>query len=559
MFIVTVENEMMQIMALKILREIATNLQDSDFFTMMCDEATDVKNVSQLIVCLRWVDENLNAPDEFIGLKDMPSTDADSIVTEHKDVLLRMRLKLEKCRGQCYDWSSTMSGAKSGVAVQIKNEESRALYTHCYAHSINLAVGDTMKSCPVLKDTIDNTYKLTKLVKKSPKRDVKLRAIQGNTVSGEDDEYEEMLKNPTIKLFCHTRWTVRADCLKSIIENFDELQELLDWSLQNCSCSEMKGRIQGIKVHSLKFSYCFGIHLANMVLAHTDNLNQMLQGTQMTAIDAQVISRACVTTLQSLQSEDEFNLFWAKVKQFATAHNVDAPSLPHRRNAPIKHMLGKALGKHPEKVEVDYRRKYYAVLDTVVSCIKERFEQPDYEIYSSLEQLLVKAAMAKSYDEEFVTVTTFYRDEINSDLLSVQVKTLPAIIRSSDELVNTFYDVRNLVKELRQPLQALISEVVKIIKLIIVMPATNAVSERSFSSMIRLFTYLRTNMGPNRLNNTMVLHVHKERLDQLSLIDIANYFVKGGDHRKTVFGSFDTVDLRRNRVSVKSVGVQVNI
>ena len=55
-----------------------------------------------------------------------------------------------------------MSGAKSGVAVQIKNEESRALYTHCYAHSINLAVGDTMKSCPVLKDTIDNTYELTK-------------------------------------------------------------------------------------------------------------------------------------------------------------------------------------------------------------------------------------------------------------------------------------------------------------------------------------------------------------------------------------------------------------
>ena len=138
-----------------------------------------------------------------------------------------------------------------------------------------------MKSCPVLKDTIDNTYELTKLVKKSPKRDAKLRAIQGNTVSGEDDEYEEMMKNPTIKL-------------KSIIENFDELQELWDWSLQNCSCSEMKGRIQGIKVHSLKFSYCFGILLAHMVLAHTDNLNQTLQGTQMMAIDAQVCVCVCV-------------------------------------------------------------------------------------------------------------------------------------------------------------------------------------------------------------------------------------------------------------------------
>ena len=99
----TIQNEMMQIMALKILREIATNLQDLDFFTMMCDEATDVKNVFQLVVCLRWVDENLNAHYEFIGLKDMPSTDADSIVRELKDVLLRMRLKLEKCHGQCYD------------------------------------------------------------------------------------------------------------------------------------------------------------------------------------------------------------------------------------------------------------------------------------------------------------------------------------------------------------------------------------------------------------------------------------------------------------------------
>ena len=146
----------------------------------------------------------------------------------------------------------------------------------------------------------------------------------------------------------------------------------------------MKGCIQGIKVHSLKFSYCFGIHLAHMVLAHTDNLSQTLQGTQMTAIDAQVISRACVATLQSLRSEDEFNLFWAKVKQFATAHNVDALSLPRcrRRNAPIKHMLGKAPGEHPEKVEDDNRRKYYVVLDTVVSCIKERFELPDYTKYT---------------------------------------------------------------------------------------------------------------------------------------------------------------------------------
>ena len=107
----------------------------------------------------------------------MPNTDADPIVQELKDVLLRMHLKLNKCRGQCYDGCSTMSGSKSVVTVQIKSEEKRALYTNCYAHSINLAVKDTRKVCPVLKDAIDSTYELTKLVKISRKSDAKLHSI----------------------------------------------------------------------------------------------------------------------------------------------------------------------------------------------------------------------------------------------------------------------------------------------------------------------------------------------------------------------------------------------
>ena len=118
-----------------------------------------------------------------------------------------MKLKLNKSRGQCYGGCSTMSASKTGLAVQIKSEEERALYTHCYAHSINLAVGDTMKVCPVLKDTIDNTYKLTKLVKMSPKRDAKLHFIQAENNSGDsnkDAEFVDGLKYPTIKSFCHT-------------------------------------------------------------------------------------------------------------------------------------------------------------------------------------------------------------------------------------------------------------------------------------------------------------------------------------------------------------------
>ena len=138
----------------------------------------------------------MEAHNKFSGLKNMPNTDADSILRKLNDVLLQMHLKLNKYREQYYDGCSTMSGSKNGVTVQIKYKQERALYTHCSAH---LAVGDTMKVYLVLKDTINDTYELTKQVKMSPKCHAKLHSIQAENNScgsNEDGEFVDGLKNP---------------------------------------------------------------------------------------------------------------------------------------------------------------------------------------------------------------------------------------------------------------------------------------------------------------------------------------------------------------------------
>ena len=80
-------------MALKVLREVAQNIQDVDFYSIIYTEATNVKDVSELAV--GWT---TNWNNEFMVLKKMPNTDADSIMRELKDVLLRKHLKLNKCR-----------------------------------------------------------------------------------------------------------------------------------------------------------------------------------------------------------------------------------------------------------------------------------------------------------------------------------------------------------------------------------------------------------------------------------------------------------------------------
>ena len=86
--------------------------------------------------------------------------------------------------------------------------------------------------------------------------------------------------------------------------------------------------------------------------------------------------------------------------------------------------------------------------------------------------------------------------------------------------------------------RSLLSEVIKVAKLLLVMPATNAVSERSFSALKRVKTYLRSTTTDSRMNNLMVLHIHKERVDKLNLIEVANEFVEKNDRRRSLFGKF---------------------
>ena len=71
------------------------------------------------------------------------------------------------------------------------------------------------------------------------------------------------------------------------------------------------------------------------------------------------------------------------------------------------------------------------------------------------------------------------------------------------------------------------------------MPATNASSERSFSALRRVKTYLRSTMSQKRLNHLMVLQIHQEAADELDLKAIGNEFVGDLELRKRMLGHFD--------------------
>ena len=96
-----IPNEILCIMAQSILRDVSEI--SGKWFTIMADEKTDLSNIEQMVLCLRYVDNDLEVHEELIGLYSLESTSADMVMSTIEDILLRLNLKVNNCRSQCYD------------------------------------------------------------------------------------------------------------------------------------------------------------------------------------------------------------------------------------------------------------------------------------------------------------------------------------------------------------------------------------------------------------------------------------------------------------------------
>ena len=121
-------------------------------------------------------------------------------------------------------------------------------------------------------------------------------------------------------------------------------------------------------------------------------------------------------------------------------------------------------------------------------------------------------------------------------------------------------DAKELVKffqGLTAAQRRLMPQVVILAKLLLIVPATNAVSERSFSALKRVKTYLRAIAKEKRLNHLMILHVHQDRTDKIHLVDVANQFVEWKDNRVHIFGKFTCNDIKP-KGEIKSSSTQTS-
>ena len=237
------------------------------------------------------------------------------------------------------------------------------MYTHCYGHALNLAAGDTLKQSKLMKDALETTREITKLIKYSPRRDGIFQRLKETLPAG---------STPGIRVLCPTRWTIRAESIHSIIANYETLERTWEEALQ--ATQEAKARIQGVAAQMRTFTFFFGSMLSELVLKHTDNLSRTLQHVSMSAAEGQQVASMTVATFNSIRSDGQFDLFWDLVILKANKLGVNEPQLPRRRKLPRRFDDGSSGGEFPSPPKAHFKQAYFEAIDLITNCVQERFD-----------------------------------------------------------------------------------------------------------------------------------------------------------------------------------------
>ena len=135
----TIQNELMEVIGDSIRNDIITEVKQAKFYSVIADEVSDTANREELSLSLHFV-FNGRVKEVFVDFVEVERITGQVLAQAILQWLSTHGLSRANIRSQCYDGASNMSGAVSGCKSIVQQEAPLALYVHCAAHRLNLAV-----------------------------------------------------------------------------------------------------------------------------------------------------------------------------------------------------------------------------------------------------------------------------------------------------------------------------------------------------------------------------------------------------------------------------------
>ncbi|XP_055334216.1 zinc finger MYM-type protein 1-like [Paramacrobiotus metropolitanus] len=380
----THQNVFIDLIRENIQARILNDVRESRFFSVLADGTTDVARIDQLALVLRYINKNNIIVEEFLEYVSISNDTSGQGISNI--ILERLRfwnLKIEGLRGQGYDGAANMAGWMRGAHAIIQREYPLAMYVHCWAHSLNLALLTSCKNILIrnhlmLLNELSNYFGSAKRADALKKEAVRLKT-----------------KGRTVLKVCETRWTNYAMNTNRMLCMFPALIEALKTLAKDNNVASKRGAENLLK-QLLNFEHILSAFVAHEVLGKTKRLSESLQTKNnydyaMAMRNVRAV-RDSVARLQ--QYTDERNEFlrgaWNRTVDLLSNHNVN-PSIPRLSKAK---MASLNLTK-PDPFDYYERVLAAPFINSVVSALDDRFGKRS-PILAKLSSLIPSVLVAEN-------------------------------------------------------------------------------------------------------------------------------------------------------------------
>ncbi|XP_069503891.1 zinc finger MYM-type protein 1-like [Ambystoma mexicanum] len=520
------QNDMISVVANLIRQNIVRKV--TKHFAVLVDETKDISHKEQMSFVIRFVDQDGNIQEKAMGCYHMEKLDASSLAAAIHKSVRDAGLDWKNCVAQCYDGASVMSGCFNGVQAKIKEIAPQAVYIHCHAHRLNLALVQTITNIQTVKDffsTLQAVYVF--LSQSSPRHELFVKA---QTESG--------LEVQELERLCGTRWFYWYACVKKIQARFETIivvLSLIESSQQRDkqACSEARGLLRNMQC----FEFLLTLLSMEAILKKIRVLSDELQRKHLDLPDASHLIQVTRTALVNLRQE----CHWVKIVNDATELaekcGIETVEDHDRRALPVRHhqlcsklkeyLVGTTVGKRPGHYEhsEDRMPQTERIKQEVFFCTLDRFvRELDARFIDNMG--LIKAAgmfnpRAKHFLEDSsadLLARHYLGPQVDYAALHSGLDTARGYL--SGKTLAGIHSVRYYLNESPRGF----SDVLNLLDLVLALPITTATNERFFSCLKRVKNYLRNRCGDNRLSDLLVMACEPMEVEEVNLSDAIDRF-----------------------------------
>lgn len=259
----SIQNDLIESIAQVMTDEISNEINNALFFSIQADDTTDIVEKSQCALSIRYVNKNGIITERFLGFYDVSEDrTARALYNLISNILSKFKDYSSKLVGQCYDGASVMAGEISGLQKLIKDDAPNAMFTHCFAHRLNLVLQHGSKCISRCRIFFATLTSIPSYFHQSAKRTFILNHVMGKRIPVANE----------------TRWSSRSKIIHIVNSEWTNLKAVFSAIVGDSSSSaESVNGARGYIKNLNNFEFAFLTTVYNEIFGTTDVLFDILQ------------------------------------------------------------------------------------------------------------------------------------------------------------------------------------------------------------------------------------------------------------------------------------------